>query len=75
MPAKSPRSTRYTGRLHEPVETRSRGFENGAEVREHLLRLLSDRAAHQLRLTGLESHLAGDEHEAAGHDRLRYGAP
>ena len=57
-------------RLHEPVEARPRGFEDRPEVREHLLRLLSDRAAHELCVTGLEGHLTGDEHEAAGRDRL-----
>ena len=58
-------------RLDELVQTRARGLEDRPEVRKDLLRLLADRASHELRVTGLERHLAGDEYEPAGHDRLR----
>src|SRR4051812_13613623 len=58
-------------RLHEAVETRSRLLENRAQVREHLLGLLFDRAARQLLVAGPKGELAGHEHEITVADRLR----
>jgi hypothetical protein len=56
--------------LHKPVETAARLLENRAQVREHLLRLLLDRPATQLRISRLERKLTRDEHQPAGLDRL-----
>src|SRR2546423_4723887 len=58
-------------RLHEPGEAAARLLEDRPQVGEHLLRLLLDRAALQLGMTGLERELAGDEDETVALDRLR----
>src|SRR5581483_10102911 len=59
------------GRLHETVQAGARLLENGAQVREDLLRLLLDRAAAELVRTRLQRKLSRDEDEAARADRLR----
>src|SRR5690349_6992209 len=58
-------------RLHEPVEAAAGLLEDRSQVREHLLGLLLDRVAHDLRVVGPQGELPRDEDEVAGADRLR----
>src|SRR5581483_4990487 len=57
--------------LHDPVDARPGGLEHRAQVREHLLRLLGDASRHELRRTGPQPDLPGDEDEPVRLDRLR----